>query len=326
MKRKRLVAVGGGTGLYTLLRGLKNYDLDLTAIVTMTDDGGSTGELRDEYGVLPPGDVRRCIVALSDSSETMKDLFQYRFTRGSMAGHSFGNLFITALKELTGSDEAAIDQAAKLLKVKGRVLPVTLANRKLKAKLEDGQVIQGETNIDLPKHDGNLRITKVFLDSAAPANKQAVKAIEKANMIVLGPGDLYTSILPNLLVSGVSKSIAESRAKKVYVCNLMTKFGETNNYYLHDFINTINRYLTTELDYVIWSPVKLSKKLKDQYRQQNSKPVALNKNKLSAYKKTKVIEASLASRVNVVRHDSNRLAKLIWSLINLENRIRFINE
>ncbi|MCA9388928.1 YvcK family protein [Candidatus Berkelbacteria bacterium] len=325
MRRKRVVAVGGGTGLYTLLRGLKNYDLDLTAVVTMTDDGGSTGELRDEYGVLPPGDVRRCIVALSESSEMMKELFQYRFVRGSMAGHSFGNLFITALKELTDSDEAAIEQASKLLKVKGKVLPVTLDNRKLKARLEDGQVIQGETNIDLPKHDGHLKIDKVFLDKPATPNSIVVKALERADMIILGPGDLYTSVIPNLLVKNISQAINKSRAKKVYICNLMTKFGETNGFFLHDFIEEIRHYLHAEPDYVVWSPVRLSKKLQAKYLRQQAQPVRLSKAKLSNLKKTRIIEASVVSKADLVRHDSNRLAKLTWSLVNLNNHIKFID-
>src|SRR3990167_8373928 len=164
MARPHIVALGGGTGLYTLLRGLCQYDVDLTSVVAMTDDGGSTGQLRSEFGILPPGDIRRSIVELADSPEMMLKLFQYRFEKGSVAGHSFGNLFITALREITGSDERAIDEAARLLHVKGTVLPVTLDDRILRAELQNGPIIEGETNIDLPKHNGNLRIKRLTLD------------------------------------------------------------------------------------------------------------------------------------------------------------------
>ncbi|MBI4032776.1 YvcK family protein [Candidatus Berkelbacteria bacterium] len=325
MRRKpRVVTIGGGTGLYTLLQGLREYDLDLTAIVAMTDDGGSTGELRDEFGVLPPGDLRRCIVALSQSPELMKQLFQYRFERGAVAGHSFGNLFITALREITGSDEQAIEQAARLLRVRGRVLPVTLENRRLHATLEDGTVVKGETNIDVPKHNGDLAIREVSLNRPAKANPRVLEAIRGADMIILGPGDLYGSIVTNLLVDDVAATIRRSRADVVYVCNLMTKYGETNGFAVHDFVNTIEHYLGRGvLDVVVFSQVRLSDAMRQAYGQERSEPVKFDRSLIRRYS-AKFIRASLAARGNFLRHDSRRLARVIWALIQSGNALTYV--
>ncbi len=324
MKKPRIVAVGGGTGLYTLLRGLAEYDLHLTAIVTMTDDGGSTGQLRDEYGILPPGDVRRCIVALSESPELMKELFQYRFRKGPVAGHSFGNLFIAALRQLTGSDERAIDEAARLLNVRGRVLPVTLDSRRLVATLEDGSVITGETNIDLPKHDGRLRIESVKLNRPARVNPRAARAIEQADLVVLGPGDLYTSILPNLLIRGIREAIARTKARVVYVCNLMTKFGETNGYWVHDFVDVIEQHLAHGvIDYVVTSSSRPTKKTLRAYAKHRSEPVRFDRATVADHP-ARFVRAPLAARGDLMRHDAKRLARTIWGLVQLDNEIRIL--
>ncbi|MBI2589746.1 YvcK family protein [Candidatus Berkelbacteria bacterium] len=324
MRRLRVVAIGGGTGLYTLLKGMREYDLDLTAIVAMTDDGGSTGELRDEFGILPPGDVRRCIVALSESPEMMKELFQYRFIKGAVAGHSFGNLFITALRELTGSDEQAISEAARLLRVKGKVYPVTLENRRLQAELENGEIIIGETNIDIPKHDPNLKIKRLFLNSPAKINPKALKAINRADMIILGPGDLYGSVIANLLVSGMSRAIRHSRATIVYICNLMTKYGETNNYTVEDFMRSLEKYLGKGvLDYVIVGNLRLDKKTKAIYAREHADPVRFtlaNPKEFSC----RFVQARIAAKGNLLRHDSQKLAKIIWSLLQIDNKLTFV--
>ncbi|MBI4023169.1 YvcK family protein [Candidatus Berkelbacteria bacterium] len=324
MRRSRIVTIGGGTGLYVLLQGLRDYDVDLTATVTMTDDGGSTGELRDEFGVLPPGDIRRCIVALSESPELMKELFQYRFQRGAVAGHSFGNLFITALKEITGSDERAIREAARLLNVRGRVLPVTLDDRQLQATLEDGSVIRGETNIDIPKHNGRLRIRALSLNQPARANPRVLEAIRQADLIVLGPGDLYGSVIANLLVTGIPQAIARSRARVAYVVNLMTKHGETNGFAVHDFVKTIDRYLQpAKLDYVVFSRSRLSPRMRRVYAKSGSEPVRFVQSAIATHP-AQFVQAPLAASGNYLRHDSGRLAKVIWALLQLNNQVTFV--
>ncbi|MGI6103633.1 MAG: gluconeogenesis factor YvcK family protein [Patescibacteria group bacterium] len=324
MHKRRVVAIGGGTGLYTLLRGLRQYDIDLSAVVTMMDDGGSTGVLRDEFGVLPPGDVRRCIVALSESPELMKKLFQYRFDRGALSGHSFGNLFITALREITGSDDAAIAEAAHLLHVRGRVLPVTLESRRLRATLENGQVIEGETNIDLPQHDGRLRIRELALNAPASANPKVLDALGSADLIVLGPGDLYGSIIANLLVTGVRSAIQHSRARVVYVVNLMTKYGETHGFRLHDFVLTMEQYLGEGvIDYVVFSDSRIPPAVRASYASTGAEPVRVDRRELRQFG-VQFVRAPLASRGDVMRHDSRKLARVLWGLLQLDNEITFV--
>src|SRR3989344_6673799 len=254
MANKKIVVIGGGTGIFSVLSGLKNYNVDLSAVVTMADNGGSTGSLREEFGILPPGDVRRALLALSTTdNKILSELLNYRFREGvGLKGHTFGNLMLTALERLTGSFPRAIDEASKILAVRGRVIPVTLQKLNLCAELEDGSVINGETNIDIPNHDGHLKIKRLWLKPKAKINPVAEEAIYAANAAVIGPGDLYTSIMPNLLVHGVSEALHKSKAKKVYVTNLMTKFGETNNFRAEDFVNIITRALNGgSLDYVL---------------------------------------------------------------------------
>ncbi len=315
---KKVVVIGGGTGSYHVLKGLKKYDdIELTAIVNMSDDGGSTGRLRDEFGVLPPGDIRRCIVALSESTEMMKKLFQYRFDRGiAFKGHSFGNLLITALREITGSDEKAIEEACKLLSIKGKVLPVTLNNVRLCAELEDGQLIVGETNIDIPKHDGNLRIKRVFLSPKARAYEKAIKAINEADLIVIGPGDLYGSVVSNLIVGGIPEAIRNSKAKKVYICNLMTKFGETNNFKVHNFVEVIEKYLGKNvIDYVLYNKPIKDKKLLKKYAEEKSFPVVCDKEELKKFKNIKFIEGNFVTKPILARHDPDKIAIEILKLL-----------
>jgi len=241
---KNVVVIGGGTGVFTVLTGLKDYAFHLSAIVTTADDGGSSGVLREEFGILPPGDIRRALVALSSDSPVLANLFNYRFENGTgLKGHSFGNLFLTALERITGDFNQAIKEASKILGIKGKVIPVTLDYTRLFARLENDFIVVGESNIDVPKHDGSLFIEEVFLNPEPKANKEAIKAIKEADIIIVGPGDLYTSIIPNFLVKGIKEAIKKSRAKKVYICNTMTKYGETNKFTAEDFFATLEKYI-----------------------------------------------------------------------------------
>ncbi len=312
---KKVVVIGGGTGSYTVLKGLKNHDLDIVAIVSMSDDGGSSGILRDEFGVLPPGDLRKCIVALSESTETMKEIFQYRFKNGCLQGHNLGNLLITALGDIMGDYETAVEEVSKILNIKGRVLPVTFSNCRLCAELENGNIIEGETNIDIPKHDGNLKIKKIFLKPEAAANMKAIEAISSADLIVIGPGDLYSSVLCNLVVEGISDAIRESNAKKVYICNLMTKFGETNSFMVSDFIKEMDNYLGKGvLDYVIFNNSEMDANLLKQYEKENAHPVRLDLEETSKLNVGIILEDVITQPI-LIRHDSEKLANEIFKLL-----------
>lgn len=305
---KNIVVIGGGSGIFNILIGLKKYDLNITSIVSMADNGGSTGILRNEFGILPPGDIRRSLVALSDSTNVMKDLFQYRFEAdSSLRGHSFGNLFLTALKGITGSDEKAILEAAEILKIRGKVLPVTLDNVHLCAKLENGETIKGETDINIPKH--NSKIKEIFLEPKARAYFGAVKAINDADIIVIGPGDLYTSIIPNLLVDGIKESIIKSKAKKIYICNLMTKHGETDNFSVSDFFSEVEKYLGNNvIDFVVYNDSNIPKETLERYTKENQSPVLVgNENK-------KFVKGDFVKNREILRHDPDAIARFILDL------------
>jgi len=308
---KKIVVIGGGTGSYTVLKALK--DFNPTAIVSMFDSGGSTGILRDEFGILPPGDVRRCLLALAqeDGDQTLRKLFTYRFKKdSSLKGHSFGNLFLTALTEITGSEPNSIKKAAEILKIKGKVLPVSISNSHLCATLENDELIKGETNIDIPKHNPKLKIKNIFLEPKAKIFSEVKKVIKEADLIILGPGDIYTSIIPNLLVEGVSKSINKSKAKKIYICNLMTKFGETNNYSASDHLNEIMKYLKGNIDYIICNNKSYSKILLQKYAKENAFPVKIDIKEIKRLN-VKLIATNLIKEPNLIRHDYNKLFKLL---------------
>jgi uncharacterized cofD-like protein len=235
----RLVAIGGGTGMSTLLRGLKEYSSNLAAIVTVADDGGSSGRLREEYRILPPGDIRQCLVALADAEPLVKELFNHRFKEGSLDGHSFGNLFITAMAEVTGNFERAVRESGRVLAVRGAIIPSTLNDVTLVASV-NGHMVEGESSI--PKQ--NAPITRVFLKpDAVQMNPEAALAIMNAEVIVVGPGSLYTSILPNLLVPGMVDAIRESPALKVLVCNVASQHGETDNYNVSDYLRVLTEHV-----------------------------------------------------------------------------------
>lgn len=315
MSKKNVVVIGGGTGVYTVLSGLKKYPVNLSAIVTMADSGGSSRILREDFGILPPGDIRRALVALSQSEKVLADLFNYRFKEGGLTGYSFGNLLITALERTKGDFEKAIEEAGKILNIKGEVIPVTLGNTNLYAILENGQIIEGEDNIDVPKHDPNLKIKKVYLKPQVKINPRARSAILKADLIVIGPGDLYTSIIPNLLVKSISRAVSKSRAKKVYICNLMTKLGETNNFTGPDFIKEVEKYLKGKfLDYVIFNNKKPPQTRVTKYEKEGAVFVQCNKENFQG-KRFKVIKRNFLRKKGFIRHDSNKLAKTLMQIV-----------
>ncbi len=268
---KKIVTIGGGTGSFMLLSGLREYPVEITAIVSMADDGGSTGVLRDELGVLPPGDVRQCLVALSHSSDMLRDLMNYRFQEGGLSGHSFGNLFLSALEKITGSFAEGVEEAAQILNVKGEVVPVTGTDTSLKVKLADGTILEGEHEINTSKQLVKVGIKKAFLHPKAKANPRAIEKILEADLIVIGPGNHYCSIIPNLLVEGVSEAIQRSRAKVVYNCNLVNKRGHTDGYSANDYVEEINSYLGGDrVDFVIFNKKKPAEELLVRYRKEDS--------------------------------------------------------
>lgn len=319
---KKVVTIGGGTGSYVILRGLKMYTLDITAVVTMFDSGGSTGVLRDEFGVLPPGDVRRCLIALSEGkqAEILRKLFAYRFdtgklgTNGSGAGHSFGNLLLVALTSVYGSDIEGIKKASELLNIKGKVLPVSVEKAHVHALLEDGTEIEGETNIDEPKHDGEKRITKVFLNPPARIFDETAEAIEEAALIVICPGDLYSSLMPNFVVEGMSEALRESPAKKILVAPLMTKWGETNGYTVATVAEEISKYTGIEaFDYVLCNTGTPDPAMLAAYAEEKKMPMPIDTPALEVFAK-EIILGDFASESDLARHDSDKIAKVIAEL------------
>jgi uncharacterized cofD-like protein len=339
-ENKRVTVIGGGTGVFTVLTGLKHLPYHLSAILTMADDGGSSGVLREEFGILPPGDIRRALLALAPSStHNLAKLFNFRFKDGSgLKGHSFGNLLITALERITGRFDLAVKEAAKILNISGEIIPVTLDNTRLFARLENGLLIVGESNIDIPKHNANLKIKEVFLNPPAKINPEARRAILNADLIVLGPGDLYTSLIPNLLIKGVKEAIRKSRGQKVYFCNIMTKYGETNGFKAKDFLMVLEKYLGKNvLDYFVINTQKPKAEYLKKYAKEKkelvlfdskefvgypvfvSKSVKIDKKfltKPSPRGKTKIIALPLIRRGALLRHDPFRLAGLVQALLS----------
>lgn len=313
----RIVTIGGGTGLSTMLRGLKEYTSNITAIVTVADDGGSSGRIRDNLGILPPGDVRNTLVALADTEPLMETLFQYRFSWGEgLQGHSFGNLFIAAMTDITGDFEEGIRAFSKVLAVRGKVLPSTLDSVRLGAEYTDGSVVMGESVIP----EQGKRIKRVFLDPAdAKALPEAIDAIMHADVVILGPGSLYTSIIPNLLIPGFAEAIAQTSALRIYVCNVMTQPGETDGYSACDHVQALLAHLgpPSVLDFVLVNSASVSSAQARRYAKQGAFPV---RSDLVAIEKLgiKVHTADVLDQRNLVRHSSARLAQEIIRLA--ENR------
>ena len=317
-----MVALGGGTGLSTLLRGLrfhattkllgKHTAVDITAVVTVTDDGGSSGRLRRDFDVLAPGDIRNCLVALSEDETLMARLFQYRFPAGrGLKGHSFGNLFLTALSNVTGDFSQAVRVSSEVLAIAGRIFPSTAANVSLEAKLGDGTIVRGETLISKSR----ARIARVDLRPRGPAPlKETLQAIAQADVITMGPGSLFTSLIPNLLVDGIPEAIRRSRGLKACIVNLMWQPGETVNFTASDHIEAILRHSTKGLlDVVVVNKDRISEALKRKYARQTASPVEIDTERLRAMG-LRVVSAHLLEQTKKVRHDPDALARVVLEL------------
>ncbi|WP_408955754.1 uridine diphosphate-N-acetylglucosamine-binding protein YvcK [Natroniella sp. ANB-PHB2] len=312
-KGPKIVVVGGGTGLSTMLRGIKKFTNNITAVVTVADDGGSSGVLRDQLGILPPGDIRNCLVALADTEPLMEKLFQYRFNKGDeLKGHSFGNLFIATMSELLGDFEQGVKESSKVLAIKGQVLPSTLEDLHLSAKLKDGTIITGESQI--PKVKGEIQ--EVFIEPAdSKPLPEALTAIKEADAIVLGPGSLYTSILPNLLVEELTAEIKKADAFKLYVCNVMTQPGETDHYTAGDHVQALYDHVGDQIvDHVLVNSEKVDLSLIKKYAQEGAEPVEVDLTRLKE-QGVKVLHEPVISQSNLVRHDYDKLARVIMNLI-----------
>ncbi|MBL7158166.1 MAG: YvcK family protein [Candidatus Omnitrophica bacterium] len=313
-KGPKIVVIGGGTGLSALLHGLKEYTSNITAVVTVADDGGSSGRLREELDVLPPGDIRNCLVALADTEPLMEKLFQFRFADGKdLNGHSFGNLFITALSKVTGDFEEAVKASSKILAIRGNVIPATLSKIVLKARYKDGTETEGESKIPESKSP----IERVYIKPAdSRPTLGALQAIQKAQAIILGPGSLYTSIMPNLLIEGMHEAIRKSNAVKIYICNVMTQAGETSNYTASRHVKTIIDHTGSGIiNFCIVNTGKVPSELVEKYKDENAHPVVVDKNKFRALKCT-VIQDNVIDTKDFVRHDSHKLAKTIFDLVS----------
>lgn len=320
---KNVLVIGGGTGTFTVLSGIKNYDLNIKVIVSMMDSGGSTGRLRDQLGVLPPGDLRQCLVALSQSPQLWRKLFNYRFSNGDLDGHNFGNIFITALEKNCDNYQKAVDVAALILQTKGEVIPVTFVKTNLCVKYQDGEIIKCQNMIDSAIHKKSA-IENVYLSPAAKANRNAIHAIIQADYIILGPGDLYTSIIPNLVVDGVQAAFRKTKAKVIYIPNLMNKKGQTNHYTASNYVAEIEKYIARKIDFIILNKAKIDTLLLNLYKDKEGDRKVIDD--LDGDKR--VFRLSLVSKKDIIqrpedkiersliRHDSGKLAKVIWEIVN----------
>ena len=318
-KGPRIVAIGGGTGLSTILEGLKEHTANITAIVAVADEGGSSGRLREEFGILPPGDIRNCLVSLAEAPQLMRDLFQYRFKEGEgIKGHSFGNLFITAMTQVTGSFKDAVKESSIVLAIRGRVLPSSLDKIRLKAEYSDGTVEEGEDKIP-HKEKSIKRIHLIPRD--AKSNPEVIEAIKEAEMIIFGPGSLFTSIIPNLLIEQVRKEIARCRVMKLYLCNVMTQCGETDGLTAFDHLNEIICH--TERNIVnccLVNSGRLKHDLLIKYAEERSFPVIFDRER---FKKAGILifEGDVVSKSNYLRHDSKNAAREIMNVYNCTKKI-----
>lgn len=342
MRMKNVVTIGGGTGSFTLLSGLKKYPVNISAIVSMADDGGSTGVLRDELGVLPPGDVRQCLVALSESSEELRELMSYRFEKGVFKGHSFGNLFLSALEKINGSFSKGVEEAIKILNAKGEVIPVTNEDMRLFIELKNGKLIKGENELDCNREIESSGIKKIFLRPRVKANKKAIERIKKADLIIIGPGDFYGSIVPNLLVDGISEAIRKSKAKIVFNCNLTNKKGQTEGFDLDQYVFEINKYIGKKrIDYATFNIENPSPSLIRKYEKKEGKGMVVRLNeKKQGERSFRIIRAELLSGEKIrknprdlisdtrsfIRHDSGKLAKILMMILEIGDYENIIKE
>lgn len=327
--KTKIVVIGGGTGTFTVLTGLRKFrkenNLELSAVVSMADDGGSTGVLRDELGVLPPGDIRQCLVALSTSDNLMRDLMNYRFDNGTLKGHNFGNLLLSALEKVTGGFDEAVTKVSEILRCEGKIIPVTLKKVTLKVKLKSGQEISGQQKIF---QSFLTDLEKIYLAPTASANTNAVEAVLNADAVVIGPGEFYTSVIPNLLVKGIPEALQKTKAKKIYVCNLMKRREHTNDFSVQDFTNNIEKYIGCEVDAVIYNNKRPSDDLMRKYSKENEFPVEYiaQKTKTKSHRayvggdllntKMPIMKKGDPIKRNLIRHNPERLAKIILKLLN----------
>lgn len=329
---KKILVIGGGTGTFTVLSGLKKYDLEIKAIVSMMDSGGSAGRLRDQLGVLPPSDIRQCLVALSESSKLWRKLFLYRFNSGDLNGHNFGNILITALEKNCKNYQEVIDNASLVLHTKGEVIPVTFTKTNLCVEYEDGEIIKQEKNVDTAFHK-TTKIKKAFLEPVAKVNKKATYAILESDYIILGPGDLYTSLIPNLIVTGIKGSLKKTKAKIIYISNLMNKPGQTNNYKISDYIYDLESYLGRKIDIILINNEKISKKLLNLYKtRENNTQVLDDLDKDKKNIRLPLISGKIIKKIagdnlerSLIRHDSNKIAKAIWKIVS-ETKLNWLDE
>ncbi|MGI5963635.1 MAG: gluconeogenesis factor YvcK family protein [Lawsonibacter sp.] len=312
----KIVAIGGGTGLSTMLRGLKKYTKNLTAIVTVADDGGGSGMLRRDMGMLPPGDIRHCMEALANTEPIMQQLLTYRFTEGSLAGQSFGNLILAALNGVTGSFEEAVSQMSQVLAITGRVIPVTSADVQLEAEFENGSRVVGESKIFNFKKEQDCRITRVSLIPQHPEPlPAALEAIGEADLILLGPGSLYTSVIPNLLVDGVAQAIAGAKAPKIYICNIMTQEGESEGYTAADHVEALFAHgVPGMVDLCLANSAPVHPGLLEKYREEDAVPLVVDRERIEGMG-LELVERPVSSQTgNYARHDPDKLAETILEI------------
>ncbi|BAC14423.1 uridine diphosphate-N-acetylglucosamine-binding protein YvcK [Oceanobacillus iheyensis] len=310
----KVVAIGGGTGMPVLLRGLKKLPVDLTAIVTVADDGGSTGRIRNEMDIPAPGDIRNVIAALSDAEPMLLELFQHRFSHGNgLSGHSMGNLLLAAMTSVTGNFNNGIKEISRVLNVKGKIYPISNENMSLHAEMEDGEIVSGESNIPLAQK----KIKRVFLEpQPVKPLPNAVRAIKSADLIVISPGSLYTSIMPNLIVPQVKEAIASSKAKVVYVCNAMTQDGETTNYSAADHVKAIHDHIGEPcIDAIVVHNKKIPDEIQALYKSENATPVTFDETRLNKMGLNVIAGNILAESNGSLRHDNEKIASLLYNFV-----------
>lgn len=313
-KGPKIVAIGGGTGLSSILEGLKEYTANISAIVTVADEGGSSGRIREEFGILPPGDIRNCLVSLAAAPQLMRDLFQYRFQDGEgMKGHSFGNLFITALTEVTGSFKDAVEESSRVLAIRGRVIPSSLDNVRLKAEYRDGTTMEGEDKI--PDDTKSIKRINLIPQDIAPS-PEAIEAIREADIIILGPGSLFTSIIPNLLIDKIKDEVVKKDVMRIYICNVMTQHGETDGFTAADHLRMITSHTDRRIvNCCLVNSGRLEYRLLIKYAEEKSFPVIFDRGRLRNMG-VSVFEADIVSRSDYLRHDAKRTAREVMNIYN----------
>ncbi len=330
MKRKKIVTIGGGTGQVPLLSGLKEYPYEITTIVTMADDGGSTGKLRDELGVLPPGDAMKCLVALSDAPDMLRTLMNYRFEEGGLKGHSLGNLFISALEKVNGSFSSGMQEAVRILRVRGNVLPSSEADMRLQIVLKNGETLIGETHLDEHNDITKYGIEHIKLSKPARAHKASVEAIVNADYVIIGPGDLYGSHLPNFLVKGIAQAVKKTSAKRVFIAPLTNKKGHSENFTIDSYVTILERYIGKGcIDYVLLNNKVPKKNILERYEKKEGKNSLVKRDQAIQKTSYKILVGdflsqqihnqkkgdALASTRAFIRHDATKIGKAVSYLV-----------